>query len=383
MARRVSVAPFRLTRGGRWALAPDDSVRFGLRLLLSFGLTLLLVGVVGYALIVRELRSSQINRYAAEQRTDVAVFEAKGRRAPTPAGAIRQIDEVLDAIAQRPGTLEALLIDRDGLVVAAGDGRIVGLRDMDERVEGALRRGRSYAGHESDPEEDGGNFEFVSPVHLPSGRYAYEVSFDHHTFDGQLADLRRILVLIEVLTLLGGAGIFYVVGGRTLMQDHRLALDRANRDGLTGLPNQRAFHDELERAVGLALRRGGPLALAVLDLDDFKLVNDRYGHPHGDELLRRVAAVLRERPGCRVYRIGGDEFALLARTDGDGIRMIATDLDAGMAAAGIPVSIGMAGLRPGQTAESLHLEADEALYAAKRRNRVVAAAPAYGRIVAG
>src|SRR5262249_18388535 len=154
--------------------------------------------------------------------------------------------------------------------------------------------GRRYAGREVDPRADRRNFEFVIPIDLPYGRYAFEVSFDHRTFDQQLVDLRRILVLIEVLTLLGGTGIFYLVGGRPLMADHRRPLERASLDGLTGLPNQRAFAADFPEAVAWALRTGGPLALAVLDLDDFKVVNDRHGHPHGDYLLRRAAELLRE-----------------------------------------------------------------------------------------
>ena len=131
------------------------------------------------------------------------------------------------------------------------------------------------------------------PVELPYGRYAYELSFDHSTFDEQLAKLRRILVGIELLTLLGGTGIFYLVGGRTLMADHRRALERANLDGLTGLPNQRAFQEDLPQAVAAALRRREPVALAMVDLDGFKAVNDRHGHPYGDGLLRLAAQRLR------------------------------------------------------------------------------------------
>ena len=161
-----------------------------------------------------------------------------------------------------------------------------------------------------------------------------------------------------------------------LMHDHRLALERARRDGLTGLPDRSAFHDELERAVD-AQRSGGPLALAVLDLDDFKLANDRYGHPHGDQLLRRVAGVLLATPGARAYRVGGDEFALLADTDAGGLGGFAAGLDGRMDDAAIPVSIGVATLAPGQAPESLHLEADAALYDAKRRRR------SYERTIAG
>ena len=368
-ARASTAAPSRRAAGMRsFRLAPrDENLAFGLRLLLSFVVTLVLIGLVGYTLIVRELRSSQIGRYAQEQQADVRVFEAKGRDAASGGEAILSVGALIETIAQRPGTLEALLIDGRGVVVAAGAGGRIGSADDDERIEAALRRGEHYAGHEGDPDLDRANFEFVIPVDLPSGRYAYEVSFDHRTFDEQLADLRRILVGIEVLTLLGGAGIFYLVGGRTLMHDHRLALEHARRDALTGLPNRRAFHDELERAVTRAHRTGAPLALAVLDLDAFKAANDRHGHLHGDELLRRAASVLCEWPGVSVYRIGGDEFAVLAETDATGAAMIAGRLVRAMGDAGIRVSAGSSNLVPGQLAGSLHSEADDALYDAKRR----------------
>ena len=91
------------------------------------------------------------------------------------------------------------------------------------------------------------------------------------------------------------------------------ALEQADRDPLTGLLNHRAFHKRLEEEADRALRGGGPLALAVLDLDNFKFFNDAYGHKVGDEVLRLIADALRR--ACRSYdvpaRFGGDEFALL------------------------------------------------------------------------
>ena len=178
------------------------------------------------------------------------------------------------------------------------------------------------------PTKDRKNFEFVVPVELPGGRYAYEVIYGHRTYDAQLHDVRRVLLLVGLLALFGGGAVFYLVGGRVLLRDHRRRSQRATRDGLTDLPNQRAFQDELPQAVAAAARYQDPLALVVLDVDDFKFINDRHGHPHGDAVLRRVAEVLREaRPGDRPYRIGGDEFALLlAHTDSDGARTLARRL---------------------------------------------------------
>jgi predicted signal transduction protein with EAL and GGDEF domain len=104
-------------------------------------------------------------------------------------------------------------------------------------------------------------------------------------------------------------------------------------------------------------------------VDDFKFVNDRHGHPHGDAVLRHVAEVLREaRPGDRPYRIGGDEFALmLAHTDSSGARTLARRLSRGFRDAGIEVSIGVSAIRPGEQADTLRAEADAALYEAKRQ----------------
>ena len=87
----------------------------------------------------------------------------------------------------------------------------------------------------------------------------------------------------------------------------------AERDPLTGLLNHRAFHKRLEEEAERARQGGTSLAVAVLDLDNFKFFNDAYGHAVGDEVLRQVAGVLRTacRAGDTLARFGGDEFALL------------------------------------------------------------------------
>jgi diguanylate cyclase (GGDEF)-like protein len=182
-------------------------------------------------------------------------------------------------------------------------------------------------------------------------------------------EIRVVLALIALLGLVGGGLVFYVVGGRRLMRDHRMTLRRATRDGLTDLPNQRAFQDEFPDAVAAATRYGDPLALVLLDVDDFKLINDRHGHQQGDTILRVVSGVLRSsRPGDRPYRIGGDEFALLlSHTDAEGARTLTRRLSRNFAEAGVEVSIGASVLRPGLAASTLHAEADTALYEAKRQ----------------
>jgi diguanylate cyclase (GGDEF)-like protein len=343
---------------------------FGLRLIAAIAATLLVIGVVANLVLTDEIKQRQIADYARTQQADVKSFEATGREAGNARVAVREVGEILHAIGKRPGTLEALLIDRHRIVRASGtEEAIVGTRDSDERIDAAIQRGRSYAGHEADPSAGTRNFEFVAPVNLPGGRYVFEVSYDHRVLEGQLHAIRRTLALLGVLTLIIGSAVFYVVGGRALMRSHRSALQRATLDGLTDLPNQRAFHDELPQAVASAARHRVPLALAVLDLDDFKYLNDRHGHPHGDAILRRVAAVLRAgRSGDRAYRIGGDEFALLfPHTDSEGARTVARRLTRALGDEGAAVSAGVSLLRPGQSAEALRAEADAALYEAKRR----------------
>jgi diguanylate cyclase (GGDEF)-like protein len=343
---------------------------FGPRLLLAIVVTLAAVGAVGYWLMESQVRRSQIAGYASAQRADVRSLEATGRQQGDTLASLVAIDQLLDAIALRPGTLETRLIDPRSIVVAPGNASsAIGRRDSDPRIARALRDGTSYAGPEADARRDARDFEFVTPVRLPGGRHVLEVSYDHRVLDADLRSLRGTLALIGLLALVGGMGVFYLVGGRTLLRSHRIALQRATRDGLTDLPNHRAFQDEFPRAVSSASRYHEPLALIVIDLDDFKFLNDRHGHPHGDAILRRVADVLRTgRAEDRAYRLGGDEFALLLpHTDGDGARTIAARVSRALSVKEVIVSMGISDLHSGRSAEDLRAESDAALYEVKRR----------------
>jgi diguanylate cyclase (GGDEF)-like protein len=282
---------------------------------------------------------------------------------------IREIDEVLDALGRRPGAIEAILIGPDRTVRASNIEKLNDSRDTDSRIEAALGEGASFGGHESDPRRNSANLEFVTPVRIHGATYALEMSFDAGSFDAQLAGIRKVLLLVLGLAVIAGGVLFYLLGGRTLLRNHRLALERATRDGLTDLPNHRAFEDELEQAVAAAARTQVSLSLALLDLDHFKLTNDRHGHQQGDELLRRVAAVLRDgRAADRTYRIGGDEFALLMPgTDEPGAQIVVRRLTRMLGESGVSASIGIATMRAGHSAEELRAEADAALYDAKRR----------------
>jgi diguanylate cyclase (GGDEF)-like protein len=159
------------------------------------------------------------------------------------------------------------------------------------------------------------------------------------------------------------------------------ALADALRDPLTGLGNHRAFHEELDRQAAAALRYEVPLALLLIDLDDFKAVNDTRGHAGGDRVLRGFGQLLgiSLRRADRAFRVGGDEFALLLpHTDLAGARVVAsrllaqalqpstrTDDSTSVSFSGGVSALPALGLSPGQ----LYAQADAALYAAKRGGR--------------
>jgi len=169
---------------------------------------------------------------------------------------------------------------------------------------------------------------------------------------------------------------------------HRLVARQASTDGLTELANRREFEDSLANEISRAERFGGSLALILADLDNFKQVNDRFGHQAGDEVLRTFADILREtvRDIDVAARYGGEEFAiLLPQTDIAGAERLAERLRGAVEtrptahAQGIPVvvtsSFGVASFPEAETAPGLFAAADEALYRAKRagKNCVVCA----------
>ncbi|HEU4977789.1 MAG TPA: diguanylate cyclase [Solirubrobacteraceae bacterium] len=155
--------------------------------------------------------------------------------------------------------------------------------------------------------------------------------------------------------------------------------EAAHADWLTGLRNRRGFQDALEHEVERALRSGRPSSLVVGDLDGFKRLNDRLGHPVGDEALRHVGLLLREagRTIDVAARIGGEEFALLLPdTDEHGAYVVAERLRASvrehlvLAGWGVSISLGVTSFPRHATsaAEVLHT-ADQAMYSAKALGR--------------
>jgi diguanylate cyclase (GGDEF)-like protein len=192
---------------------------------------------------------------------------------------------------------------------------------------------------------------------------------------GQLHEARLVLALVGLLSPIGGATVFYLLGGRMLVREHRRALASATRDGLTDLPNRRAFEEEFPDAVAAARRYREPLALVLVEVDGLQEMVDRHGPQQGETTLRVLAGVLRSsRPSDRPYRLGGGCFAVLvAHTDADGARALTRRLVRNLAEAGVEASIGASALRSGMGPESLRAESETAVYEARRQggNRVV------------
>ena len=143
----------------------------------------------------------------------------------------------------------------------------------------------------------------------------------------------------------------------------------ADHDALTGVANPRTFRRRVAAAIRSARVRGGSVSVLVLDLDDFKQVNDHHGHAHGDRVLRRGTAVLVRmcRSGDTVGRLGGDELAMVLPGAGAAAaQAIAERVVETFAATGVGVSVGVAAdTPPGTTAAALIAAADGALLAAK------------------
>jgi len=163
---------------------------------------------------------------------------------------------------------------------------------------------------------------------------------------------------------------FLLARFRELHGQMRFWREQALTCPLTGLPNRRALEMALEREAARVERGEKPFSLVLLDLDDFKKVNDTQGHHEGDQLLKEVAQYLvaHVRQGDLVGRWGGEEFALLLpRTQGEEAMQVAERIRQGLKGLGITGSLGVA-VYEGDL-KNLFQKADRALYLAKERGK--------------
>jgi diguanylate cyclase (GGDEF)-like protein len=208
-------------------------------------------------------------------------------------------------------------------------------------------------------------------------------------------DAQHACWALRVLPLAGGSGALVVrsdVTERRRVEERARALQEALRqeastDALTGVLNRRHLDRRVAEAVRLARRHKRPLALLMVDLDDFKAVNDVHGHAVGDDVLREVGRRLRlaARRTDVVGRYGGEEFVVLlpetepegAAATGERVRLAVAEPPLDLEGLGITLgaSVGVACLGCGGVRDrlGLYVAADRALYAAKRsgRGRVV------------
>ena len=194
------------------------------------------------------------------------------------------------------------------------------------------------------------------------------------------ADMALRLVIWSALTLMACLWTTRVRMQRAdLIQEEEQAKRQARLDPLTGLGNRRAFDERLDRAIDHARLKGEPLSVIVADLDDFKVINDSYGHLNGDEVLRAAAAAMRgavrDHDAC--YRWGGDEFAvLLPGVEQDVAEKVAERVSTSIVAScirpgGDPQTLawGTAELAPHMQASDLLASADLALMTRKHKRQ--------------
>ena len=175
--------------------------------------------------------------------------------------------------------------------------------------------------------------------------------------------------------------------GLKLKEAYKRIEELAEIDELTGSHNRRCIMRMLDEEIARTARSGSPCSVALIDLDWFKRINDAYGHPTGDEVLRTFAITMfaNVRSIDRFGRYGGEEFLLvlpdMATDDAvramNRLRAITADLDWSAFSPGMKVTIsaGVVTLKPGETPDSILARADRALYAAKAlgRNRITGA----------
>lgn len=219
----------------------------------------------------------------------------------------------------------------------------------------------------------------------PAGWLALRVLGGRSILD-ELASHPGLYLYLLVPTVIAFATFGWLLGVQEVRLGGAMAHLQAEAltDELTDLKNLRYFRTRLEEENAAYRRTQSPLAIAMIDLDHFKRVNDRYGHPEGDRLLKAVAKAISSvaRHGETAARVGGEEFALLL-PGADGAQAVAASERVRRAVAGvrlkpkagptisITVSVGCASTADlGQLSpDELYAAADEALYTAKREGR--------------
>jgi diguanylate cyclase (GGDEF)-like protein len=220
---------------------------------------------------------------------------------------------------------------------------------------------------------------FVTSFFLTSPRVAVFINFGTLVvlmyFDIGFESAEYMLSFSTTVVVVSACAYIFALRNET----QRMRLEQlATLDPLTGVKNRRAMDEELKAAVASHERNGLSYALAILDLDYFKRVNDEFGHAVGDDVLIDCANLIihNSRQADQLFRFGGEEFVLLLPgVDDSGMRSVMDNLHATLRgglkspAGRVTASYGLALLSPGENADRWLERADEALYLAKDRGR--------------
>lgn len=197
----------------------------------------------------------------------------------------------------------------------------------------------------------------------------------------QLETATQSFAMVSSLIMCGSMAYFFALLAR---QQQALLQGIATQDALTGLGNRRAMDEEMRLSIADLARNQTPVTLLILDLDFFKMVNDKFGHNTGDVVLVELASLLtkRVRKTDRVFRFGGEEFVVIARNTklADALVIaeqlrVQIEIELNDPDGSLTASFGCAELHANETLEDWFVRADKAVYQAKQqgRNCVVAA----------
>jgi diguanylate cyclase (GGDEF)-like protein len=369
------------------------------RLVLRFAVvTAVCLGIAAAAILVaiRHVNVEQAERSAAEQARLLAeavlADGLRGSDLAAPVGSARraELDELVGRRVLRPGTsiVRLRLVRADGVVTYSTDRAEIGKRTGEAARVAETVRAQEVRSGVSTVTLGGERVEVLRsffPVAGAKSAGAAVVLQDHEPIEALAREaFLPVAGILEVVLILLYALLVPILArvSRRLVRQLDRIRHQAYHDDLTGLPNRRLLRERLEAA--LAEDPARPVAVLMLDLDRFKSVNDTFGHPGGDELLRRLAERLvgEAESDLLVARLGGDEFAVLApgRTAREAIevaREVRSIAGEPFTLDGVPLavdaSVGVA-LSPedGVDADTLLRRADVAMFAAKGRRLGVA-----------
>lgn len=355
------------------ARSATGGLPFLVRWVLAVALSVACAGLVEYVVASDQVEQRALEAAIGNYEAEVVGLEVVLAAGLAPDARRAAVAAELEHIAATNGTVYVGLFDANGRPVGVVG---TGTNTVDaERLADVLASGEPSAESERDEGEAGqsGRYEFVLPVRSPDGMLVIEIDQRAEIIGDVLADLRLSQVYGLLLGLVLAIPLSYLFGGRVLHRQHRRAQRTANTDALTGIAARRPFRPALEAA--LADHAAANVVLGLIDIDDFKQVNDRLGHTYGDRVLCALAASFDTlRASDTAFRLGGDEFAV--------VLINSTDVQADEAlervrrslterAPGITFSAGIASARPHDevAAQELWERADAALYDAKARGR--------------